>query len=107
MSLNKQCVGYLGNGCTTIATEGVPKSICESCMRKYDELYQRLTNKQTNLSNYIPGEEQMIIYECIYQQKEMTGEDCQKCFLKEMKDNYKTRAACVLDNAEKKDGSTF
>jgi hypothetical protein len=107
LSISKECIGYLGNKCFNTATLGQPKNLCEECAKKWEELNERLTMNKTNLNNYIAGEEQMTVYECFCQQKEMTAEDCQNCFKRGMKEKYQTRAACVQDNAEKKEGSTF
>ena len=104
---NKQCVGWIfGPKCTNLATIGEPRLfICEDCNEKYKELNERLENKKS--ATFIEGEDKMVIYECYYQQKEVTRDECEKCYNKEMKDKYLRRAACVQDNAEKKDGSTF
>lgn len=103
---DERCIGYLGKKCSNKATIGQPKFACESCLKKWDKLNKQFDLQRENKDYFISGEEEMTIYECFYRQKEVTSKDCQKCF-KKMKDKYKTRAACVVDNAEKKEGSIF
>ena len=108
---NKQCIGYLGMICTNTATEGEPKCLCKNCDAMYNDLKKGIRGVTIDaiyfdeLTNW--EKDDMTIYECFCQQKEMTADQCQNCFKKEMKEKYQTRAACVEDNAEKKEGSTF
>jgi len=103
-----RCYGYLRNECTNRAKEDIDQHWwCDECWNKYVELNKKIAAKKEDSSDIIQGESKMVIYECFYQQHDKTSEQCQQCYQKEMKEKYKTRAACVQDNAEKKDGDSF